>query len=134
MVTTATAAVSGRNRKKIVHSHPYAPLLEEQEIFCPHAENHALLVYIRSLLEGLAAAFGRQKDRKDDVYNQLYHEALYRAHQVVSRFIRLTEDRTLDVQPSTLRRLLRTVLGTTTIPLPRRTGRRLTSHGRIGDA
>lgn len=50
------------------------------------------------------------------MYSQLYHEALYRAHQVISRFIRLTEDRTLDVQPSTLRRLLRTVLGMTTIP------------------
>ena len=116
MVTTATAAVFERNRKKIVRSHPYAALLEEQDIFCPHAENHALLVYIRSLLEGLAAAFGQQKDRKGDVYSQLYHEALYRAHQVISRFIRLTEDRTLDVQPSTLRRLLRTVLGMTTIP------------------
>lgn len=103
-------------QEKIVRSHPYAALLEEQDIFCPHAENHALLVYIRSLLEGLAAAFGQQKDRKGDVYSQLYHEALYRAHQVISRFIRLTEDRTLDVQPSTLRRLLRTVLGMTTIP------------------
>ena len=39
-------------QEKIVRSHPYAALLEEQDIFCPHAENHALLVYIRSLLEG----------------------------------------------------------------------------------
>ena len=51
-------------QEKIVRSHPYAALLEEQDIFCPHAENHALLVYIRSLLEGLAAAFGQQKDRR----------------------------------------------------------------------
>ncbi len=103
-------------QEKIVRCHPYASLLEEQEIFCPHTENLALLVYVRSLLERLAEVFGKQKKRRDDVYSQLSHEALYRAHQIVCRFIRLTEDHTLDVQPSTLRRLLRTVLDTTTIP------------------
>ncbi len=103
-------------QERIVRSHPYASLLEEQEIFCPHSETHALLIYIRSLLENLASVFGQQKDQKNDVYSQLYHEALYRVHQVISRFIRLTEDHTLDVDSSTLHRLLRTVLGTTTIP------------------
>ena len=100
----------------VVRDHPYTSLLDGEEIFTPHADNHALLAYLRTQLEALAAVFAKEEGKGKNVYSQLYHEALYRAHQVVCRFVRLTEDRTLDVQPSTLRRLLRTVLGTTTIP------------------
>lgn len=102
--------------ERIVRSHPYALLLPDEEVFTPHTANQALLSYIRNLLEKLAAVFGAETEKANDVYRQLYHEALYRSHQIISRFIGLTEDHTLEVHSSTLRRLLRTVLGGTTIP------------------
>ncbi len=104
-------------QERIVRDHPYASLVPEEEIFRHHAEGHALLAYVRSLLEALAATFARQRKEHDgNIYGRLYVEALYRAHQVVCRFMCLTEDRTLDVQPFTLRRLLRGVLASTAIP------------------
>lgn len=103
-------------QEQTVRSHPYAALLDADKIFVPHAENLALLNYVRTLLEELAGVFGTEKEAHDDVFRQLYHEALYRAHQVVCRFVRLAEDGILEVHPVTLRRLLRTVLGATSIP------------------
>ena len=103
-------------QERVVRAHPYFALLAESHVFAPHAGNQALLGYLRSLLEELAGVFGAEAGNAGEVYRQLYHEALYRTHQVVCRFIRLTEDHTLDVQPATLRRLLRTVLSSTTIP------------------
>ncbi len=102
--------------ERTVRNHPYTSLLKETEIFSPHADNRSLLNYIRHILEELAGIFGRKKNAKDDVYSQLYHEALYRCHQITSRFIRMTEEHMLDIQATTLRRLLRTVLNATTIP------------------
>lgn len=101
----------------IVRRHPYAALLPEAEIFTPHTTNPALLNYLRRLLELLGRAFGCETTGPDnDVYTQLYNEALYRAHNIICRFIRLTEEQVLDVQPTTLRRLLRNVLTATSIP------------------
>lgn len=100
----------------IVRNHPYAAFIPEEEIFCAHTENYALLTYLRTILEHLARTFADQEPHSNDVYRQLNHEALFRAYQIVCRFIRLTEEHHLDVQPNTLRRLLRNVLGTTSIP------------------
>lgn len=103
-------------QEQTVRLHPYTALLDEEKIFVPHADNAGLLNYIRLLLEDLAGIFGAEQENGDDVFRPLYHEALYRAHQIVCRFVRLTEDHTLEVQPVTLRRLLRNVLSTTSIP------------------
>lgn len=103
-------------QERVVRAHPYASLLAEEHIFTVHTDNHGILGYLRSLLEELAGVFSTAPKEPQDVFQSLYHEALYRAHQVICRFIRLTEDCTLDVQPATLRRLLRTVLSSTTIP------------------
>lgn len=100
----------------IVRNHPYTALLPDEEVFRPHTQNTSLLAYIRRLLELLAARFGQDGNGDEDIYRQLYHEALYRTHNVVCRFIQMTDDGTLQVQPATLRRLMRNVLGNTTIP------------------
>ena len=100
----------------IVRNHPYAAFIPEEEIFCAHTESHALLAYLRTMLEHLTRFFANQEPHSGDVYRQLNHEALFRAYQIVCRFIRLTEEHRLDVQPNTLKRLLRNVLGATTIP------------------
>ena len=100
----------------IVRNHPYAAFIPEEEIFCAHTESHALLAYLRAMLEHLTRFFADQEPHSNDVYRQLNHEALFRAYQIVCRFIRLTEEHRLDVQPNTLKRLLRNVLGATTIP------------------
>ena len=103
-------------QENIVRNHPYAAFIPEEEIFCAHTESHALLVYLRTMLEHLTRFFANQESHSSDVYQQLNHEALFRAYQIVCRFIRLTEEHRLDVQPNTLKRLLRNVLGATTIP------------------
>lgn len=100
----------------IVRNHPYSALLPEEELFSAHTQNTALLAYIRRLLELLAARFGQDSDAEENIYRQLYNEALYRTHNVVCRFIEMTDDGTLQVQPATLRRLMRNVLGGTSIP------------------
>ena len=103
-------------QENIVRNHPYAAFIPEKEIFCAHTESHALLAYLRAMLEHLTRFFADQEPHSNDVYRQLNHEALFRAYQIVCRFIRLTEEHRLDVQPNTLKRLLRNVLGATTIP------------------
>ncbi len=109
----------------MVNNHPYRVLLQEADIFSPHTEIKSLIGYIRSLLEALAGKFGeKQKEeaqtsvekREYDIYGQLYNEALYRAHRIICRFQRLFEEHTLNLQPVTLRRLLRQVLASTSIP------------------
>ncbi|MCD8318398.1 MAG: PD-(D/E)XK nuclease family protein [Paraprevotella sp.] len=103
-------------QEKLVRSHPYVSLLSEKDIFVPHTGNQALLTYVRTLLEQLASVSGQNKTDIDEVHSQLYNEALYRAYQVICRFIHLAETQILDIQSGTLRRLLRNVLSATTIP------------------
>lgn len=102
-------------QENTVRHHPYASLLAEDQLFVFQQGNLNLLTYLRKCLEELAAQFGR-KEKKNEVYDQLYHEALFRAYTVLGRFCKLTEDGILQVQPTTLKRLLRTVMSTTTIP------------------
>lgn len=101
--------------EKLVRHHPYFSTLPEEQVFRPQTNNSDLLAYIRRLLEGLAEQFG-QEEEQDNIYRQLYNEALYKTHNVICRFIDMVEEGTLQVQAVTLRRLLRNVLGSTTIP------------------
>lgn len=59
---------------------------------------------------------GDVKPMEVDVYDQLYGEALFQANKVINRFITIIEDGTLTVEALTLRRLMRNVLGATSIP------------------
>lgn len=102
--------------ENIVRNHPYFALLPSEEVLCTHTHNDSLLAYIRHLLELLANRFGQEEDVQESIYRQLYNEALYRTHNIVCRFIEMVEEGTLQVQPATLRRLMRNVLNGTTIP------------------
>lgn len=100
----------------IATSHPYYKYLKEDDVLAPHDNNKEILCYIRKLLEKAAQAIGQQTAKKHDSYGELYNEALYRAHEIATRFELLVEDGTLTVQPTTLRRLIRNVMSTTKIP------------------
>lgn len=100
--------------KEKVMRHPYHKLLST-DIFEHQPDNLALLNYLQGIVTELATHYA-QKEKQEDVYDQLYGEALFQTHKILNRFIKLTEDGTLDVHPITLRRLLRNVLNTTSIP------------------
>ena len=56
--------------------------------------------------------------QEPDVYEQLYIEAIFQTHRILSKFLQLTsrEENPLCVQHVTLRRLLRALLCSTSIP------------------
>lgn len=97
-----------------VQRHPYHALLSS-DIFVHQSDNLSLLNYMQAIVTELATHYA-QKEEQDDIYDQLYAEALFQTHKILNRFIKITEDGTLDVHAITLRRLLRTVLSTTSIP------------------
>lgn len=101
-------------QEKVVRNHPYFTKTIETDIFTPCHGNAELLAYLRRLIEQLAGRFGEEQN--PDVFKQMYNEALYRAHTIVCRFIRMTEEGVLDILPVTLRHLMRGVLARTTIP------------------
>ncbi len=101
---------------KTISNHPYFTRLDKNLLIQPHRSNIDLLTYLRTILEQLAATFTPDENTTGKVLQQLYNEALYRTHQIICRFLRMTEDGTLDIQINTLRRLLLNVLGSSTIP------------------
>lgn len=109
-------------QKNIVMRHPYYNSEHEDIIFNHHNGNMGVLQYLSEALELTATQFATAQEGEEDnnaqssLFNQLYIEALYRAHQVITRFTRLTEEGALPVEITTLQRLIRTVLSTTTIP------------------
>ena len=107
--------------KDKVERHPYFEIVKG-EIFLHQDDNLSLLQYLQGVLGELGSHYARrmQEDKKAEretnVYDQLYGEAVFQAHKVLNRFITLIEEGTLDVHPITLRRLIRNVLGATSIP------------------
>lgn len=113
-------------KEKVVR-HPYYELskgaLLENEQFVHHSDNVSLLSYLQDIITELggfyAQRLNKNKEEEDspiNVYDQLYGEALYQVHKVINRFITLITDGTLVVHAITLRRLLRSVLSSTSIP------------------
>ncbi len=110
-------AESGRflnSYREAVTNHPYGHRLEEAVWQQHPATNTELLDYLILLLEQLAASF--RHTEQPDVYQQLYNEALFKTHSILTRFRSLVDSGVLNVEAVTLRRLLRTVLAGTTIP------------------
>ena len=102
--------------KNILINHPYYLYLEEKDVFIPYTDNKELLLYVRKILENVAIAIEQNKTKKHDSYTELHNEALYRAHEIVTRFVTLVEEGTLTVQATTLRRLIRNVMKCIKIP------------------
>lgn len=121
-----------------VKRHPYFPKCDEEKLFIHQGSNIELLEYLRNIIGEIGAhseereaqsqapaetsagesltESDEEADKRINVYQQLYNEALYQAHKVVNRFITIIEEGTLDVHPITLRRLMRNVLSATSIP------------------
>lgn len=96
--------------------HPFFHLLNEKAVFTYQSDNHGLLQYVQQALEDIAQAFGKDAINLPTVYKQMYNEALYRTHNIISRFITLESANNLQIHVNTLQRLIRNVLSTTKIP------------------
>ncbi|MCM1107744.1 MAG: PD-(D/E)XK nuclease family protein [Clostridium sp.] len=97
-----------------VEMHPYAPLCDKDLLFTRCTDNMILLTYLQNIVEQLAAKFREQNSQQP--LQPLYNETLFQTHGILNRFRRLTEDGVLDVMPTTLKRLIRTVMESTTVP------------------
>ena len=102
---------------QVVQHHVYAPLLEEEQWLRYQAtDNMQLLAYLIEMVEKVGVHFS--EIREPNVYEQLYIEAIFQTHRILTKFLQLTcrDKNPLVVQHITLRRLLRTLLCSTSIP------------------
>jgi hypothetical protein len=85
-------------------------------MFTPVAGNLGLCQYIMALLKDVAALYREDGDNTDDVFNQLYREALFKSYTMINRIYTLIESGELDVRVDTLKRLINRVLSAAGIP------------------
>lgn len=102
---------------QVVQHHVYASFVEEEQWLQYRATDNAqLLTYLIEMVEKSGLHFSQIK--KPDVYEQLYIEAIFQTHRILTKFLQLTtrEANSLCIQHITLRRLLRSLLCSTNIP------------------
>lgn len=102
---------------QVVQHHVYTPLVpEEKWLHYQAADNAQLLTYLIEMVQQVGIHFSGIQE--PDVYEQLYIEAIFQTHRILNKFLQLTirDDNPLVVQHVTLRRLLRTLLCSTSIP------------------
>ena len=102
---------------QVVQHHVYAPYIDEQQwLIYKASDNVQLLTYLIDMVEKVGLHFSEIQE--PDVYEQLYIEAIFQTHRILNKFLQLVsrEERPLVVQHITLRRLLRTLLCSTSIP------------------
>ena len=88
-------------------------------LFAHHTEKLTLLETIDTLIENASRLFApdqASESENTDLYVQLYEEALFRIHQLVSSFRSMLADHTLNVRPRTLVRLMQRTMKQATIP------------------
>ena len=87
------------------------------QIFQPIETNQGLVRYLTKALENVAVIYRKEEDEaKNELFNQLYRESIFRAYTTLNRFATLIEEGSLNVNKETLRRLLTKVLSGTSIP------------------
>lgn len=102
---------------QVVQHHVYAPLVpEEQWLRYQATDNVQLLTYLIEMVQQVGMHFSGIQE--PDVYEQLYIEAIFQTHRILTKFLQLTsrDENPLVVQHVTLRRLMRTLLCSTSIP------------------
>ena len=102
---------------QVVQHHVYAPLIpEEQWLRYQASDNVQLITYLIEMTDKAGLHFSAIQE--PDVYEQLYIEAIFQTHRILTKFLQLTsrESNPLTVRHITLRRLLRSLLCTTSIP------------------
>ncbi len=103
---------------RIARRHPFARLLDEQLWCHPVGEGPALLSYLLECLTALAPHFSEDSTDIAAFYRQLYVEALFRTFTAISRLLDLmtSSSSPLTVSDHTLRRLLRSILQSQSVP------------------
>ena len=100
-----------------VQHHVYASFLDEQLWLCYQATDQVqLLKYLIEMVEKVGTHYSSITE--PNVYEQLYIEAIFQTHRILSKFLQLAsrEERPLVIEHITLRRLLRNLLCNTSIP------------------
>ena len=110
--------------KELTQNNRFYPLPSELQadeflshIFQPMDTNASLVAYLTKALEEVAGIYRKEEGAdKEEVFDQLYRESIFRAYTTLNRFTTLIEEGSLKVHRETLRRLLVKVLSTTSIP------------------
>lgn len=89
-------------------------------LFAHHEDNRSLLETLNTLIDSIGQLFSHKniqtKAPDEDIYTQLYEEALFRIHQLTTSFRSMLSDHTLKVKPRTLVRLMQRVMKQNSIP------------------
>ena len=104
---------------KALRRHPYSPWLSDELLHsCAAADDTgvtALLEWLCQMTRTVAVALQQQADADSDTA-ALRSESLFRAYTLVNRLKSLSEHGDLNVNTTTLQRLLRQLLQSTTVP------------------
>lgn len=87
------------------------------KLFKPTYGNLAITEYLTEALLMVTNLYQQDSEnQRQEAFNQLYRESLFKAYTTLNRFHTLIEEDDLEVQPETFRRLLLKVLSTSNIP------------------
>lgn len=87
------------------------------KLFKPTYGNLAITEYLTEALLIVTNLYQQDSENeRQEAFNQLYRESLFKAYTTLNRFHTLIEEDDLEVQPETFRRLLLKVLSTSNIP------------------
>lgn len=111
-------ATTGRYRYTFtekVKRHPYFAYTDESILEPQPYEASSLLTRLIAIVDQISCHYANKEEK--DVYDQLYIEALFQTHLTLTKFFQILSDGVdYDLGGSTLRRLLRQVLSSTSIP------------------
>ena len=122
--TRQMTAEAEKLEKELTTNNRFYPLPSELQqddylthLFAPIDSNLALTEYLAKALRQVATVYQQENEsKKNEAFNQLYRESLFKAYTTINRFHTLIEEGDLDVQAETCRRLLTKVLTSTNIP------------------
>lgn len=103
-------------QQHVLH-HPYAKHSTPEALLTYRASSLTdLLTYVREKLEAVGSSYS--SIASPDIYQQLYIESVFQCHRIIQKFLQLLNhpDSFFNVQQTTLRRLIRNVLSSTSIP------------------
>jgi CRISPR/Cas system-associated exonuclease Cas4 (RecB family) len=109
--------------KRLKENNRFFPLPSElaadeylSQLFAPHPDTHSLCPYLTEQLRRAAVIYRQQPHISNDIFDQLYREALFRSYTIVNRLGDLVANGELPLQTETLMRLLERLLAAADIP------------------
>ena len=118
---TTEAEVLEKSLTKDNRFYPLPGELKKDEflshLFTPISGNLALTDYLLNALLQVTTLYRNETDEeKNEAFNQLYRESIFKAYTIIGRFRTLIEEGELNVQVCTFRRLIIRILSSTNIP------------------